>query len=1077
MNKIFNIFLGCSFFSLILTADITIPRITPPVLDGEVSAAEYQGAYSGNLVELRSGKKPGHATKYFLGCDEKNLYIAFICDETAPEKMRRIHTHSEERDTDIYNDDCVEIFFNPFCVQGSGNFHFAVNSCGLIYDAVKGDVSFDSGIKVASKVAHPGWSTEIAIPFADLGVIPGGAEIFKLNLGRERQIGNKEFSTMKAGEGGFHSLTRFTDFRPVPQRTRKALPPVTFYSFGSLAEPLLVFSNTDPRDKNSYRVKVETLDAQHKTVRSFNLKSRPGKTVKFEYRMQGSKNAVALRYTILPESGKGEAIYSNVFTFPASSAGKSLAMMVEKPQFNSLFGTEKKRDFGVSGLQWTFGTGVDGYMNIFTRQVAMPYSGVEAARQYKLAGTAMLVNSTMIGFANKNARCLQFGTPLVVMPRGERVEYPAGLFYNLYIVPSVKKVYLEKTRFLAGQPNVKMLIFGDEMAEYCEESLITYYKKLPDHPELKALDERIKKEYGNGKYGIPSSIEEKDPLAWIAYRRFINDELVNLYREAAKIAKEVNPDIIVVSDDPVGNQSKLYSFHEWKEFCDIVTHQLYPRNNQNIDSFGFLTRYLRDLSGVENVWPVPHVEEYGASFTPLEVLCKLSAAIRNGATGFNFYFDDSPGRRSKKRYMIHEIYGAPDRYTTCIEAMKLIAKMPELNFPEADCAVFTSIDSLRGQSGLMLRQPPLNDMYLHGFLGYGAGVWYKFINEHTMKDLKKFKFIATVESEYVSEETFKALQDYVADGGVLLLVNANAFRSTPEGRDLTGERAKFTGINKVSENTANLRAIAYQNWQLPVGRSFILSVSANAKVTAKLDNGMPGIVEHRFGKGKVVTLATNPCGVKTAGNQGWAKFFTDFANECKAETRCDMWNFELPRTIIPKVQNFPGSCITNNFVYWQSYKPLRPNNSDCTGSYTLSPAPNVGKDVSTGENAFGTGKLTDRPKAVVGLSAAENKSSWTDWAIGWKTAEPITISCKWNKEKPVNCVKLFIDGFWRDAKITVNGKEYTFPCPENFNSDLLSMRVVTMTLPEAVNCRDLTITIDGNKEFLCIAEMEIWSEK
>ena len=1066
--------ISCVCFGL-TAQEVNIPHISKPNLDGIVSPSEWQGAYRTNLVEL-SGKKPREATCCFMGCDEKNLYLAFICSESAPGKMRRIHTHIEERDSAIYNDDCVEIFINPFNVPGSGVFHFVVNSCGLIYDAVKGDTSYDSGIKVAAKLTAPGWSAEIVIPFADLGVVPRGAEVIRINLGRERQAPPREFSTLKAGSGGFHSPDRFVSFRPVTMRTRQALSPVSFYSFGSLDTPLLVFGNTNPKDKTSYKVRIETLDARHKTVRRFTLKTKPGVTSRFEYRLLGKKKASAVRYTVLPPSGKGMPIYSNVFTFPVSSVGKAQAMMVDRPLFKTLLSREKLPDFGAIGLQWTFGVGIDGYMNLFARQCGMPYSGREASRNYKEAGTAMLINSTMIDFANKNARCLEFKTPLVVMPRGERYEYPAGLQHNLYVLPSVQKVYLEKTKYLAGKPNVKMLIFGDEMAEYCEQEVINFFRKMPEHPELKAIHERIKKEYGNGKYGIPSSIEESDPLAWISYRRFLNDELVKLYRKTVETAKKINPRLIIVSDDPVGNQSKLYSFSEWKEFCDIVTHQLYPRKNPDIDSFGFMTRYLRDLSGVENVWPVPHVEEYGASFTPLEVLCKLSAAYRNGATGFNFYFDDSPGRRTRKKYMIHEMFGAPDRYATNINALKLIAKMPRPAFPEADCAVFSGTDSLRAIPGLMLRRPPANDMYLHGYLGYGAGVWYKFINEKTMKKLNRFKFIATAECEYISQEAFNALRKYVADGGTLLLLNANGLRSTPGGRSLLSERSKFTGIINIAENNSS-REIKFKNLQLPLGRSWKLTPAPAARVIAKTNDNLPGIVEHRFGRGRVITLAGNPCIGKFAGNKNWKQYFLKFAEECKAKTLCDMWRLELPRSIIPAVKTFPGSCITNNFVYWQSYKPLQPNNTNISGSYTLAPAPDYGKDHSAGANAFGTGKLTDRPKAVLGFSAAERKSAWTDWALGWKTDKPITISCKWNKKVPVSCVKLFVDGVWRDAAISINGKEYKFPCPAGFNADNLAVKEVRMQLPSPVNADALKITISGNKELLCISEMEIWSQK
>ena len=74
--------ISCVCFGL-TAQEVNIPHISKPNLDGIVSPSEWQGAYRTNLVEL-SGKKPREATCCFMGCDEKNLYLAFICSESLP---------------------------------------------------------------------------------------------------------------------------------------------------------------------------------------------------------------------------------------------------------------------------------------------------------------------------------------------------------------------------------------------------------------------------------------------------------------------------------------------------------------------------------------------------------------------------------------------------------------------------------------------------------------------------------------------------------------------------------------------------------------------------------------------------------------------------------------------------------------------------------------------------------------------------------------------------------------------------------------------------------------------------------
>ena len=64
-----------------------------------------------------------------------------------------------------------------------------------------------------------------------------------------------------------------------------------------------------------------------------------------------------------------------------------------------------------------------------------------------------------------------------------------------------------------------------------------------------------------------------------------------------------------------------------------------------------------------------------------------------------------------------------------------------------------------------------------------------------------------------------------------------------------------------------------------------------------------------------------------------------------------------------------------------------------------------------------------------------------------------------------------------DAVVSINGKDYKFPCPDGFNADKLAVKEVNMQLPSPVNADALKITISGNKELLCISEMEIWSQK
>ena len=162
---------------------------------------------------------------------------------------------------------------------------------------------------------------------------------------------------------------------------------------------------------------------------------------------------------------------------------------------------------------------------------------------------------------------------------------------------------------------------------------------------------------------------------------------------------------------------------------------------------------------------------------------------------------------------------------------------------------------------------------------------------------------------------------------------------------------------------------------------------------------------------------------------------------------------------------------------WEHFNPTAPNNCKLTGSYRLSPEPNLWKERKSGDIAFSEGKLTDRPKAVVAPATCKDKGNIQDWAVGWKNvADPITIKANWSEAQPIRRVKLFVSGPWRDAKLEIGGQSYDFPCPQDFNKDDAYLREVTMELPKAVTASELAIVIGANKETLLVAEMEIWAE-
>ena len=116
-----------------------------------------------------------------------HLCVSFDCAEPETDSLVAKATG---RDGQVWADDCVEVF-----VTGDlrvGLYHFAVNSKGVLYDAVtrgskRDDTSYNSSARVKARV-HPGtgWTVTLAVPLKELGAYVGKDQTWLLNLNRTK---------------------------------------------------------------------------------------------------------------------------------------------------------------------------------------------------------------------------------------------------------------------------------------------------------------------------------------------------------------------------------------------------------------------------------------------------------------------------------------------------------------------------------------------------------------------------------------------------------------------------------------------------------------------------------------------------------------------------------------------------------------------------------------------------------------------------------------------------------------------------------------------------------------------------
>jgi hypothetical protein len=142
---------------------------TPPVIDGDVSDACWQKAASvGDFYHLPTGTPATEATTAWICYDQENIYAAFYCKDSQPDKIQAQQT---KRGGSTYTDDTVWLGID--CrARGNHIAWFWVSAGGVQNEEFSwADVSkieWRGDWQAAAKRVSDGYAVEMAIPFGIL---------------------------------------------------------------------------------------------------------------------------------------------------------------------------------------------------------------------------------------------------------------------------------------------------------------------------------------------------------------------------------------------------------------------------------------------------------------------------------------------------------------------------------------------------------------------------------------------------------------------------------------------------------------------------------------------------------------------------------------------------------------------------------------------------------------------------------------------------------------------------------------------------------------------------------------------
>ncbi len=1011
----------------LLGSEAVFPRIkNAPVVDGNFTVVEYQGGEH-RILKKRGGGEAVNATEIYFGISQGKLYAAFICWEKDVKSMVRAFRTPEERGNPaIWSDDCVELRFDPWNAVDDTFVQRAIlfNSNGIVYDAAGGDSKVDFSIHVQCSVLADRWVAELFVPLTDLlPYTSNGNELWRIAVIRNNPR-LKEVSTFSGSS--IRSLAARENNLVFRSGAVNAAKPITL---AGLSTSKLELRNENPAV--AIQGKLELLNAAGEVLSAVQYQldqSRPVVAINLP------RKAAMSRYRL---SAGRDLVWE--WAVPLPRPRNALVKITEKPLYQELF-SDQPLNLGVVGTPCR-PHGLMEDMLAKALELGIPWERETALKLF---------------FYNKLIPCgsTRFFAPEwndfpAYAPKGMKYVGMADAFYPPHneIVPRVpgkprtirldpysEKYILEHItkNYLPYAEHIFAIRAGDEITEWSVEQFIEMsqiHKGKGTYPWLDQTCEVIKNKYGHGKFGPPESASDNNPYRWIALRSFVHDEIINQQKRLKKFVNEKMPGVKLIGDSSMSAQSRVYDYEDFTdEVCDIAVIQLYPANNPAISDFSFNAKQLRDIMQVQELFPCFHVCNYGAKYTPLETLEKISQGFRGGATGIMWYLADTRGEREHRSPGM-EYYGAPERFQTMMAISKELENMKQLRFPEPDCGVLLSVTTARGYIGN--KERPQKNQMMHSLLEVQGGAWDRFFNETSLKrnrvDLGKFKAVFVSDAKFSDEATIDYLVDYVKKGGVLVITDPEAFCFNSAAQPLP--RTMFPGLsNSVLRTTQKFVRFGHQSLELQRTPAWELCPAESSKVLMTYADGKPAALSTPLDKGKVIVFGVNFAQRELVCDPVWQKWSRSFFKELQLKLDQDIWRFRFPVSLIQPPPPPPsGKCLTNNHLYFRNFQAIHDRNvaAHAEASYCCNPAPDAPADAA--KVSMRDSRLTDRRMAYrMGNAIGLAKNPINKRIIGWSTPDKLTIEFDLVHKVDFKRAVIFYQGVMRDIDIytSADGKSY-----------------------------------------------------
>lgn len=1067
-----------------------VPTTTPPQLDGRLTDAAWQGKPRLTGFVLNRDSQPASAqTEVILTYDDANLYLGARALE--PDLTKLVTQASAAEASRVWSDDALELFVDALH-NGYSFFHLGVTAAGITaaqQATVRGGTDIEPGPTVATGREAGAWTVELALPWRALGVHPVAGEIWGLNVCRSRPHA-REYGSWSGVQGGYGQPQYFGEAR---FNAANGLVVTT----RGLAAP--------EGNANQRNVLAGTLQATGagRLTASVNSTARAagatqtvpvttGATVAFEvpYQVAGAEGE-QLQFAVALD---GRKLYAQ--TVPVRRVTQARVWQTERPVYQELWG-KTGPGLGSRGvIMWAHAI-VDYEMGVYCLKYAEPWVLEDQYATAARHNLRFIMNADLLPRNTFRARDYadKYGLKFVLMgnTRAHGEGVPLDGDHGWLIDPANQAVFIQQiTDYLQGPYGkyVWAVMTADELQEW-QLTLGLQMRAKGPYPYLDQVDCEVREQYGAGKYGLPASPQDKDPFRWIAYRRWYNAQMREFQKRVYQAVKRVAPQVLVIGPDPVASVMPL-DYSGYGRYTDLMTNQLYPRHSRWEQDFAWITKTVADLSGKPTL-PCAHVENYAGAFTPDEAREMMSQVYRGGGEGFHLYLPDTAGAQRKDHNLKLDRNGSPARWATVMGIVDRAAHDPRPVLPPTRAAILYSND---GHMGEYLGEMKGKEQYrwLFNLLGPIAGGWFKVIDDEQIArgevKLADYQVIYVPNAEYQRRAVVAALEAYVRGGGKLVVMQPKAFTWDVDGTkldDVRGALLPATGDNPLHQSVkptgvGPVRATT-QPLALVYGRGMSPSLAGGAQAFLTYEDGQPAAVARPVGRGMVYAFGFEPLWQSTLNNAGWRAYFKAFHSGLGQAVDLPIWRYTFPPVAGADPKPPSGRCLTNNFVMWITNEMVPVRNVATSGTYTYSLPPDLRPDVGGSSNVpFAQGALTNR-RHCLDVKDAPYWETFAQFAAGWKTTAPFTITFDLGAPYPLDRVWLMVNGQLPSVTVEglVQGQWRTLgQCagltPEN-RGDYPAVTIPLDGRAAAVQQMRLSFAEREAGSQLIIPELEIWARE